>query len=134
MQFKKHEKAIMNYLNKKLFKGNELEQNNDQFAHYDLFNENTIIEFKRRTMPSTQYGDSFFEKRKYDLNIEDGRKFLYVVKFTDRTYVWDISKMDQNDFDFGWHKRSLPETTQFSKRHFIYKVVSCLNIKTGKKI
>ena len=133
-QFKKHEIQIRDYLNKVEFKDDNLKSNNDQFAHYDLFNENTIVEFKRRTMASTMYGDSFFEKRKYDFNIKDGRRFLYVVKFTDKTYVWDISKMDQNDFDFKWFKKSLPETTQFNRRQFVYKIVSCLTTKTGKKI
>ena len=133
-RFKQDEKCAMTKLNKSLFKDNKLKQNNDQFAHYDLFNNNTIIEFKRRTMASTKYGDSFFEKRKYDFNIKDGRKFLYVVQFTDATYIWDISAMDQADFDFAWFKKSLPETTQFNKRLFVWKIVSCLNIKNGKKI
>ena len=133
-QFKLDEKCVCTKLNKNLFKDNKLKQNNDQFAHYDLFNENTIVEFKKRTMASTKYGDSFFEKRKYDFNIKDGRRFLYVVQFTDKTYIWDISKMDQDKFDFEWHKRTLPETTQFNRRLFVWKIVSTLNIKTAKEL
>lgn len=96
----------------------------NQYSSYDAYNDKYLLEFKTRykRYPSTQ-----IEKIKLDKNIikanESGREFLYVVRDPSGLYVFNISKLSKEGYQFKWITMRCPKTTSFKNREYIDKIV-----------
>ena len=110
----------------------------DKFSRYDAFDKDKgiMLEIKCR---KKHYPDTMLEKIKYDWNKEFSKEhdfeFLYAVSMpqgkTDkhRLYIFDPVAMEEEDeYDFKWHIKKLPENTEFRGSNWIDKEVGYLHI------
>jgi hypothetical protein len=97
------------------------------FSTYDAQSSQFIVEIKSR---SKEYDSWIIEKYKFDTNFEDclrtGRDFLYITEVDKRLLVWNINKLYALDYKFNWHKRWLPDTTDFDNNELRLKEVGYL--------
>lgn len=112
------------------------EKMNEKFSRYDAFDPDSglMLEIKCR---KKHYDDTLLEKMKYDWNKEyakeNGFEFYYCVTMPHpkgtAVYLFDpILMEDEEDYDFGWHTKKLPEKTEFSGSKWIDKEVGYLHI------
>ena len=107
----------------------------DRSSPFDFESDVYLIEIKVRRKA---YDPWVIEEMKIDTNIgiaESVKKhFIYVTVYKDTIYVWNITKMKRNDYDFGIEKRGMPHTTAFGGRGMITKLVGYLWNKDAIKI
>ena len=102
-----------------------------QFCPYDLEAPKALLELKSRFIKK-DYGDSQIEKQKYEKNLriakEAGKDFYYVVwsDYHQAIYFWNVSKLTEENYDFGWMTKKCPATTDFQRREYVDKVVGGL--------
>ena len=96
----------------------------NRFSSFDAYTDDYILEFKTRFK---RYDSTQMEKIKFDKNLDvakrHGKKFLYVVKDPTGLYVFSISKLVEDGYDFKWITMSCPKTTSFKDKTYIDKVV-----------
>jgi len=108
----------------------------DKFSRYDAFDENTgvMLEIKCR---KKYYDDTLIEKMKYDWNKqyaeENKLEFIYAVSMPcpegHNIYLFDpINLEKEEDYDFKWHTKKLPENTEFRGSNWIDKEVGYLHV------
>ena len=99
----------------------------DQFSHFDFENDNYLFEIKSRRKA---YDPWIIEELKVDTNIgiaESVKKdFIYVNEYEFVLYIWNISKLIRDDYDFGFHKREMPWHTDFENTDGVSKMVGYL--------
>ena len=99
----------------------------DQFSHFDYENENYLFEIKSRRKA---YNPWIIEELKVDTNIgiaESVKKdFIYINEFEFVLYIWNVSKLIRDDYDFGFEKREMPWHTDFKNTDGISKMVGYL--------
>lgn len=97
------------------------------FSTFDAQSNEFIVEIKSR---SKKYDSWIIEKYKFDINFEDclrtGRDFLYITEIDRKLLVWNINELYAIDYKFNWHKRWLPETTEFENNELRLKEVGYL--------
>ena len=57
------------------------------------------------------------------------KKFLYVVRMEDKGYVFNVSKLNFEGYDFRWETREMPRQTEFDKKAPINKLVGYINVE-----
>ena len=71
-------------------------------------------------MRGAYYEDTLIEFDKFSFNLmyaqTFGKRFLYVVQMDDMGYVFDISALYNEGYDFGWESRELPKQTEFAEK------------------
>ena len=96
----------------------------DQFSTFDFESERYLIEVKSRRK---RYDPWLIEKHKVDSNVlatgDTGKEVLYVTEYEGTAYVWNISKMLVNEYDFKWTQKNMPQTTDFSNNRWVKKDV-----------
>ena len=89
---------------------------------FDYESDDYIVEVKIRRKA---YDPWIIEQIKLDTNIgiaESVKKdFLYVNCFPPTIYIWNISKLVREDFDFKFEDRGMPHTTDFGGRGMVTK-------------
>lgn len=99
----------------------------DEFCPYDVECNLYIIEIKSR---DKAYDPWIIERMKAEsnLNIAESLKkyFLYLTEYKGTAYVWNVTKLTRQDYDFGWSSRPLPQTTEFEHNEPISKEVGYL--------
>ena len=114
----------------------------NKFSRYDAFDPELgiMLEIKCR---NKHYDDTMLEKMKYDWNkefaAENGFEFFYAVTMpTDgghHLYLFDPINMETEDnYDFKWHTKKLPEKTTFSGSKWIDKEVGYLHIDDASMV
>tara|TARA_R100001143_G_C3351477_1_gene129766 strand:- start:937 stop:1365 length:429 start_codon:yes stop_codon:yes gene_type:complete len=110
----------------------------DQFSSFDYENDRYLLEFKSRRV---FYNPWIIEQLKLDTNIniaESVKKdFLYVTESLGTIYVWNISKLIKDGYDFEFDMRECPKCTEIpGKRNdeMILKTVGYLYISASTKI
>lgn len=105
----------------------ELREHPDQMNPFDYESDDYLVEVKVRRK---DYDPWIIEQMKLDTNIgiAEGVKkdFLYVNCFPPKIYMWNISRLVRDDYDFGFEKRGMPETTQFGGRGMVTKITGYL--------
>tara|TARA_R110000868_G_scaffold1050_6_gene8037 strand:+ start:4585 stop:4992 length:408 start_codon:yes stop_codon:yes gene_type:complete len=108
-------------------KMNKLIKAIDQFSYFDYENDNYLFEIKSRRK---SYDPWIIEQLKVDTNIgiaESVKKdFIYVNEFEFSLYIWNISKLIRNNYDFRFQEREMPWHTDFKKTESINKMVGYL--------
>ena len=100
----------------------------DKFCAYDAENDSVVVEYKCRRK---FYKDSTqLEKKKYDANMQDKRSYLYIVyDGKEAIHIWNCSWLSRDDYDFNWHTKLCPQTTDFSHNDYVEKLVGELKWK-----
>jgi hypothetical protein len=96
----------------------------DQFSTFDFENEHYLIEVKSRRK---RYDPWLIERHKVDANIlaanGTDQDVLYITECEGTAYVWNISKMLVDEYDFKWTQKNMPQTTDFSNNRWVKKDV-----------
>ena len=102
----------------------------DTYCRYDAHNNNYIIEFKSRRK---HYDTQLIEYAKFDCNMEiankENKEFLYMVETPEGVYTFNVSKLSNEGYDFGWEDRRMPAKTDFSGSHRKDKKVGYIAVK-----
>ena len=118
--------------------GYSFEPMSDKFSRYDAFDKDKgiMLEIKCR---NKHYPDTMMEKTKYDWNKEFAKEhdfeFLYAVTMPTGScksclYLFDpVNMEEEEEYDFRWHVKKLPENTEFRGRNWIDKEVGYIHIK-----
>ena len=100
----------------------ELRQAGDEFSPFDYESDDYLVEIKSRRKA---YDPWIIEQLKVDTNVaiaESVKKdFIYVNAFELLLYIWNISKLIREDYDFGFEDREMPWTTDFEAVQIISK-------------
>jgi hypothetical protein len=122
-----HEQRIIAKLN--TLTNSEIVLSQEQYNRFDAQNDKGIFEIKHR---HTFYEDLFIEFEKYSYNLmyalELDLQFFYVVSMQGVIYMFDIVKLDQMNYDYQWHWKALPSTTEFENNDERNKFVGLLNL------
>ena len=106
-----------------------------EMSPYDFECDYYIIEIKSR---NKHYDPWIIERIKVDANtnIAEGLKkdFLYLTEYKGDAYVWNISKLIRNDYNFNWEQRQMPWQTEFDRNQKVQKQVGYLYEKKCKEI
>ena len=93
------------------------------------------MEIKSR---DTKYDPWIIEKMKVDANLlyafSLAKMFLYITEYNGTAYIWNISKMADNHYDFNWETRKMPATTEFDNNEFVDKEVGYLYEKDATSL
>tara|TARA_R100001086_G_C11763679_1_gene238821 strand:+ start:349 stop:765 length:417 start_codon:yes stop_codon:yes gene_type:complete len=99
----------------------------DQFSYFDYENKRYLFEIKSRRKA---YDPWIIEELKIDTNIgiaESIKKdFVYVNEFEGVIYIWNISKLIRDDYNFGFHNREMPWHTDFEGNQTVNKMTGYL--------
>ena len=102
-------------------------QESFEFDHHDFECDQYLMEIKSR---DTKYKSWIIEKMKVDANLlyafSQAKMFLYITDYKGTAYVWNITKMADNHYDFNWETRKMPATTEFDNNKFVDKEVGYL--------
>lgn len=100
----------------------ELRQARDEFSPFDYESDDYLVEIKSRRRA---YDPWIIEQLKVDTNVaiaESVKKdFIYVNAFELLLYIWNISKLIREEYDFGFEDREMPWTTDFEAVQIISK-------------
>jgi len=109
--------------------GTSITATTDEFCTFDGYSDEYVIEFKCRRK---HYDTQLIEHKKYTANLdqadESGKEFLYIISTPEGEYVFNISKLREKDYDFGWEDRRMPSKTDFGGQQYINKRVGYISI------
>ena len=104
----------------------------DEFCTFDGHSDDYVIEFKCRR---AHYNTQLIEYKKYKANLdqadESGKEFLYVVSTPEGEYIFNVSQLRKEDYDFGWENRRRPSKTDFSGQYHLDKRVGYISISSS---
>ena len=110
-------------------------QESFEFDHHDFECDQYVMEIKSR---DTRYDSWIIEKMKADANLlyafSQAKMFLYITEYKGTAYVWNITKMADNHYDFNWETRKMPATTEFENNKFVDKEVGYLYEKDATSL
>lgn len=113
-------------------KMNSLIKARDLFSYFDYENDNYLFEIKCRRKG---YDPWIIEELKVDTNTgiaESVKKdFIYVNEFEFNLYIWNISKLIRNNYDFQFQDRKMPWHTDFKNTKSINKSIGYLYNKNA---
>jgi hypothetical protein len=87
----------------------------DVYCTFDAHCDDYVVELKCRR---THYPTQLIEYKKFKANNdqadESGKEFLYVISTPSGEYIFNVSKLIADDYDFGWEDRRMPSKTDFN--------------------
>ena len=119
-----NEEQLHNLLTKQVSKLSDLKRTTyDPYCSYDATNEKVVVEYKCRR--KYYEGSTQLEKPKFEKNLEvDDKQYLYCVyDGVDTVHIWNISWLVRDGYDFNWHIKMCPATTDFERNTMIEKTV-----------
>ena len=109
--------------------GTNLIGTKDKYCNFDCYDDSYVIELKCRR---THYDTQLIEYKKLIVNKntadESGREFLYAVSTPEGEYIFNISKLLADDYEFGWEVRLMPSNTDFTGTYQKEKRVGYINV------
>jgi len=130
---KSKERAVARGLEKLYPELGDLVEPDDQFSPFDFECRKYIIEVKCR---SKVWDPWFIEEVKYNTNINIAeslkKDFIFLTEVKNVAYLYNISRMTRNDYDFKWSNKLLPNSTEFNKTAMIEKPVGYLPIRDAQ--
>lgn len=92
------------------------ETDRGQFSRYDCICDDILIELKHRGN-GRHFPDTLLEKKKYDGLDPENNRVLYVVYSCSNLYIFSLTKLTREGYDFNWHyDPRQPKTTYFADR------------------
>ena len=89
----------------------------EKFSRYDCFNEKVVVELKVRTdaYGPSKYPTTMIEWDKYKALTEMvGKIAIYAVQAEGKIYLFNLSRLTKEDYNFEWSHTSCNTTTHFS--------------------
>tara|TARA_R110002012_G_scaffold138116_2_gene293308 strand:+ start:145 stop:552 length:408 start_codon:yes stop_codon:yes gene_type:complete len=130
---KKKERFILERLNR-FFLSDVLKESKYEYNRYDAENDKYIVEIKHR---DKFYKDTIIEFDKFSYNILYAKMtkkfFIYVVRINNKIYVFNITKLIQDGYNFNWTWKDMPKQTEFANNKEIKKLVGYININKSIK-
>jgi hypothetical protein len=101
-----------------------------KYSYFDAYDDDYIAEIKVR---KHHYDDCMIEYDKYAKNVSYAKLnnvyFVYVVATKSYIYIFNISKMNDSNYNFKWSDRTMPKNTHFgSYDNKITKKVGYVNV------
>lgn len=115
----------------------KLRKAEDQFSPFDYENDRYLFEFKSR---KDNWNPWIIEQLKVDTNtnISESLKkdFIFVIENLGTGYVWNISKLIKNGYDFKFEEKRVPSATELTDHperngKMIHKPVGYLFVEKG---
>lgn len=101
----------------------------DQYCRWDASSDKYLAELKCRR---THYDTQMIEYAKLDCVKEEAdrtnKEFLYCVSTPKGIYVFNVSKLCRDSYDFKWENRRLPSHTDFANAYHKDKKVGYINV------
>ena len=99
----------------------------DKFSCFDMETNRARIELKHRR-GNRMFPDTMLEKQKFDKNIDQFREYHYVVASDahQTVYFFNVTKLNDTKYDFNWHMKRCPATSDFGRREYVEKEVGGL--------
>ena len=130
---KQAEREILKSFNE-LSKLNLIEES-FEYSRFDARDKNYIAEIKDRTC---HYPEMLIEFDKYAYNSKysdiNNKRFLYIVNDEEGLYVFNITNLNKDNYDFKWEWRDMPKYTEFDSDSIINKYVGYINFNKGTKL
>ena len=130
---KNKERFILDRLNR-FFLSDVLKESEYEYNRYDAENNKYIVEIKHR---DKFYKDTIIEFDKFSYNILYAKMtkkfFIYVVRINNKIYVFNITKLVQEGYNFNWIFKDMPKQTEFQNNKEIKKLVGYININKSIK-
>ncbi len=112
--------------------GTSLSATADKYCTFDAYDDAYVVEFKCRR---THYDTQMIEHKKFTANLEEanssGKEFLYIISTPSGEYIFNVSKLASDDYDFAWEDRRLPSHTDFAGATHKDKRVGYINVKVS---
>ena len=129
-------KQQIEYLNNK---GRNLQVSEDYTKTFDFFNDDCIVEYKRRNCNHDTWPDFILEKFKFDANMEIANnkniKFYYQNRFNDgKGWEWDITDMVKNNTMPEIIEEEMNQYTYVDNPQKIIKKIYMLKLDMGYEI
>jgi hypothetical protein len=123
-----NEKELLEQLNTEFKLGLESTKK-DKFCRWDATSAQYLAELKCRR---AHYDTQMIEYDKLDCVKEEadktGKEFLYCVSTPKGVYVFNISKLCQQDYNFNWENKYLPSNTDFAGTYKRTKKVGYIDV------
>ena len=107
----------------------------DTYSVFDFSNETYLIEVKSRRK---RYNPWMIERKKVKSNLSIARErdkhFLYITECEGIAYVWNISRMMHQAYNFKWVTRRMPATTDFNRTQWVDKEVGFIKQKDSRAV
>ena len=100
-----------------------------EYIRFDAFDKKkNLYEYKHR---NKHYDEVLFEFSKYASNLmyskHIGYRFLYVVRMGSYTYIFNISELNSNGYDFNFEWKDLPRSTEGGESGTIQKYIGYID-------
>jgi len=109
------------------------DRDDDRFCRWDAESDKYLAELKCRR---THYDTQMIEYDKLDCvkaeSDKTGKEFLYCVSTPKGIYVFNISELCENNYNFNWENKRLPSHTDFGKCSWIDKKVGYVDVIDSK--
>ena len=101
----------------------------DQYCRWDAESDKYLAELKCRR---THYDTQLIEYDKLiavqDEADKQGKEFIYCVASPKGVYVFNVSKLHRENYDFGWEDRGMPSNTDFTNKYHKQKRVGYIDV------
>jgi tRNA(Leu) C34 or U34 (ribose-2'-O)-methylase TrmL len=112
--------------------GTSLTATEDKYCTFDAYSDSYVVEFKCRR---THYDTQLIEHKKFTANLdqanESGKEFLYIISTPSGEYIFNVSTLVEEGYDFGWEDRSMPSKTDFGGSHRLNKRVGYIDVRSS---
>lgn len=113
-----NETNIHETLRKNIKNFTDIKLHSKEMSVFDAYNDKYILEYKyRKKHAGAAYPDLLLEKKKFDncmkIAEEKDREFLYICWYRGHLYIYNISRMAAEGYDFGWRDGKFNKTTEF---------------------
>jgi hypothetical protein len=112
--------------------GTSLTATEDKYCTFDAYSDDYVVEFKCRR---THYSTQLIEHKKFTANLdqanESEKEFLYIISTPSGEYIFNVSTLVEEGYDFGWEDRRMPSKTDFSGKYHLDKKVGYIDVKVS---
>ena len=135
---KNKELEIINIVNDYNVFDNPIQEYPKKMSQFDAYNQSCIVEIKHRRDVQEFWDNPVIEFSKYSFNKEFAKlhkvKFLYLNRVKNNIALFDILYLDSINYNFNWHWRLMPQTTEFNKIEPVEKFVGYIGVKNSSEI
>jgi len=135
---KDKERAIIKIANEYNLFNNPIKEYPKKMSRFDAYNLDCIVEIKHRANVQEYWDTPVIEFCKYSFNKEFAKlhklNFLYINRVENNLAMFDILHLESINYDFGWHWKLMPETTEFDKTKKVDKYCGFINIQDACEI
>lgn len=127
-----NEKEILDRLNEL---GLNLIWDEYQYNRFDAENKGCIAEIKDRHS-FYQLTMIEFDKHSYNTLYSQhiNKKFMYAIRMKGFIYIFDITELNRQKYNYKWEWKTIEATTNFTNRELVKKLVGYIDISKGFKI